>query len=350
MMMKYRFRTASAPALLLALLSFPFAAPLCAISEKKTAAASLESRYRNSGPHEVLTLSEEWHDTDRDREVPVKIYYPKRDDGKPSPIIVFSHGLGGSRDGYAHLGNHWASHGYVSVHLQHRGSDDSVWKDVPRQERMQAMKSAANLRASLDRPADVTFAIDQLEERNATDGPLRGLLDLNRIGVSGHSFGARTTLMIAGQVFPMPGGREVSYRDSRVIAALPMSPMPPKNEAQHPIAFSKIDIPVMHMTGTRDKSMIDADRAPEERQLPYRLMEGPGQFLIVLNDGDHMVFSGRPRNFGNSENDAAYQELIRLSATAFWDAFLKKDQKAAKFLTDKGLGAVLGESALFNSK
>ena len=39
-------------------------------------------------------------------------------------MIVFSHGLGGTRDGYEYLGRHWASYGYVSVHLQHKGSDD----------------------------------------------------------------------------------------------------------------------------------------------------------------------------------------------------------------------------------
>ena len=42
------------------------------------------------------------------------------------PVIVFSTGLGRSRDDCAYLGRHWASCGYVSVHVQHKGSDEEV--------------------------------------------------------------------------------------------------------------------------------------------------------------------------------------------------------------------------------
>src|SRR5438094_652536 len=75
----------------------------------------------------VAILRETWHDKERDRDVPVKIYYPEKSDA-PAPAIIFSHGLGGSRDGYEYLGQHWAGCGFVSVHLQHLGSDDAVWR------------------------------------------------------------------------------------------------------------------------------------------------------------------------------------------------------------------------------
>src|SRR5882672_6583070 len=70
-----------------------------------------------------------WHDAKRDRDVPAKIYFPKSGNG-PFPVIIFSHGLGGSREGYEYLGQYWASHGYVSVHLQHAGSDDAIWREA----------------------------------------------------------------------------------------------------------------------------------------------------------------------------------------------------------------------------
>jgi predicted dienelactone hydrolase len=56
-----------------------------------------------------------------------------------APVVLFSHGLGGSRTGSVFLGEHWAARGYVAVFLQHPGSDDSIWKDKPWQERMRAM-------------------------------------------------------------------------------------------------------------------------------------------------------------------------------------------------------------------
>src|ERR1700722_18408724 len=77
--------------------------------------------------NEVDFVRHEWRDAKRERTVPVKIYFPKTGEG-PFPVIIFSHGLGGSREGYEYLGRYWASHGYVSVHLQHAGSDSAVWR------------------------------------------------------------------------------------------------------------------------------------------------------------------------------------------------------------------------------
>jgi hypothetical protein len=73
----------------------------------------------------------EWtvRDAARDRDIPLKIYLPAS--RAAEPVVLFSHGLGGSRDGCSYLGQHWASRGYVAVFLQHPGSDDSVWKDQP---------------------------------------------------------------------------------------------------------------------------------------------------------------------------------------------------------------------------
>ena len=113
---------------------------------------------------EVEVIKLEWQDKSRDRVVPVKLYFPKTGSG-PFPVIVFSHGLGGSRDNNPYLGNHWAGCGYVSVHMQHIGSDDSVWKGKPLTDRTKALQgSAANLANILNRPLDGKFVIDELEK------------------------------------------------------------------------------------------------------------------------------------------------------------------------------------------
>ena len=87
-------------------------------------AADTNALYKSApGPFAVETVRYDWHDAKRDRDVPVKIYYPKSGEG-PFPVIVFSHGLGGSREGYAYLGDHWASHGYVSGHISGQGGGE----------------------------------------------------------------------------------------------------------------------------------------------------------------------------------------------------------------------------------
>ena len=82
-------------------------------------------------------------DHGRQREIPIRIYLPSVK--TPAPVVLFSHGLGRSRQGNAYLGNHWASRGYVVVFIQHPGSDSSVWQDKPLAVRMAAMKRVANL-------------------------------------------------------------------------------------------------------------------------------------------------------------------------------------------------------------
>ncbi len=106
-----------------------------------------------SGQNIPKTLDITVDDPARQRDIPVRIYLPS---GKAAaPVVLFSHGLGGSREGYAYLGRHWAERGYVAVFLQHRGSDTSVWKDKPAGERMAAMKRAASLKNFMLRVGDV---------------------------------------------------------------------------------------------------------------------------------------------------------------------------------------------------
>ena len=300
-------------------------------------------------PYQVETVKFDWADQKRDRKVPVKIYYPK--DGKgPFPVIIFSHGLGGSRDGYEYLGRYWAGHGYVSVHVQHAGSDSAVWQGVPADEVKPALEKAIldpqNIR---NRPLDVTFAIDQVVKLNQGDATFKGRLDLDHIGTAGHSFGAFTTLAIAGQVFAKPRGGSLSWADPRVKAAIAMSPSVPRNKNRLDESFSKIKIPCLHMTGTLDDSPV-GDTKAADRRLPFDHINGADQFLVTFKEGDHMVFSGRLPGEAAREKDALFQNLICLGSTAFWDAYLKDDAKAKEWLTDNGFETALNDDGKFEKK
>lgn len=303
----------------------------------------------SAGKYPVETAKYGWVDQKRNRKVPVKIYFPKTGEG-PFPIIIFSHGLGGSREGYGYLGRSWASHGYVSVHLQHLGSDDAVWKEAPPGERMKAMqKSALHIQNSIDRPQDVTFAIDQVAKLNQEEGPFRKRLDLDHVGMAGHSFGSYTTLAIIGEIFPTLTGGERSATDPRVKAAIAMSSPAPRAKSQYDAAFAKIGVPCFHMTGTKDDSPI-GDTKAEARRVPFDHINGADQFLVTFKDGDHMIFSGRPAGAGNREKDGTFQNLIQAGSTAFWDAYLKNDAGAKAWLVGNGFETVLGGEGRFEKK
>ena len=302
------------------------------------------------GPFKVDTVLFDWTDAKRGRAVPVKIYYPLGGEG-PSPLIVFSHGLGGSREGYEYLGRHWASYGYISLHIQHAGSDDEVWRGQARP--LQSMKrAAANPQNALDRAHDVCFVIDQMARINHEVGVFNKRVDLDRIGAAGHSFGAHTTLVAVGELFILPGGKELAFADPRIKAAVPMSAPVPRNRKELGRVFSKISVPCLHMTGTLDDSPI-GETAAADRRLPFDHIAGADQYLVIFEGGDHMIFSGRSRSTaaaGRGEKDSLFQDLIRQSTTAFWDAYLKGDAEARAWLVDGSFASILGADGGYEKK
>ena len=91
------------------------------------------------------------------------------------------------REAAGFLGQHLASWGYVAVHIQHPGSDESVWAGLTSRAEAIAAPGGGEGRARLDRPLQGRpFAVDRLEEMNAPGSALAGRLDMTRLGMSGH--------------------------------------------------------------------------------------------------------------------------------------------------------------------
>jgi predicted dienelactone hydrolase len=328
---------------------------VCAALAPTAAGAGLEYK-KVPGPLPVKTVLLDWKDAKRDRSVPVMIYYPDTPDGK-FPVIIFSHGLGGSRQAYGYLGAHWASFGYVCVHLQHIGSDNAIWQGLPAAQVMPALhKAMTAVENVVNRPEDVSFAIDQLEKLDKDDPLFKARLDLDHIGMAGHSFGAYTTLAVAGEVFVTPGGREWSRPEPRIKAAIAMSAPAPQDPQNWDKSFAKIAIPILHMTGTLDDSPL-AQTKRTDRRVPFDHVPATApQYLIVLQGGDHMVFSARGAlaaflgGEGSPAMDPTFQVLIQQSTTAFWDASLKSDENARKWLDGGGCKEMLGPHATLEFK
>src|SRR5690606_22890146 len=118
---------------------------------------------------------------------------------------------------------------------------------------------------------------------------LRGGLDLARVGMSGHSFGAITTQAVSGEFVP---GHQRRLTDSRIIAALPLSPSVPRlgDPAR---AFGQVSIPWLLMTGTRDEVPIGGATV-ESRQQVFPALPPGGKYELVLFDAEHSAFTERP--------------------------------------------------------
>jgi predicted dienelactone hydrolase len=283
-------------------------------------------------------------DVARRRTIPLRVYLPAETAG--APVVLFSHGLGGSRENNPYLGEHWGARGYVVVFLQHAGSDESVWKDAPVSERRGAMEDAASGRNFMLRVEDVSAVLDQLERWNRGGGhALSGRLDLSRVGMSGHSFGAVTTQAVSGQSFGRAGAR---FTDDRIRAALALSPSAPRR-GDAKAAFGAVAIPWMLMTGTKDEAVIgDTDVASRLRVFPS-LPEGD-KYELVLADAEHSAFGDRPLPGDRAPRNPNHHRAILALSTAFWDACLRGDAAARAWLQGPGPRSVLEERDRFQLK
>jgi dienelactone hydrolase len=290
------------------------------------ALADQASIWAAPGTHTVTVTDATWTDTDRDRDIPVRIYRP--DGNGPFPVVIFSHGLGGSREAAPYLGQHWASWGFLAVFVQHPGSDESVWQGRQGADAMRALRQAANARSAVARYRDIPFVLDEIERRTAA-GELPA--DTARMGIAGHSFGAHTVMAALGRSFG-PGGR-MSFDDPRLLAGVALSPPPANDRTDGGAIYAGIAEPVLHLTGTEDGSPLDNAARPEDRLEAFAALGPAPQYLIVFDGGDHSVFGGRSRpGRPDPENYPVIQSATAEASTAFFRAWLAGDETARAFI------------------
>ncbi|MCU0781941.1 MAG: hypothetical protein MUF04_12685 [Akkermansiaceae bacterium] len=279
-------------------------------------------------------------DATRQRDIPLRIYLPAANNA--APVVLFSHGLGGNREGSAYLGRHWAARGYVSVFLQHPGSDDGVWKSRPALERAGSMRDAASARNFMLRVKDVPAVLDQLARwQDAKDHPLAGRLDLKRVGMSGHSFGAVTTQAVSGQTAPVGGQL---FTDRRIKAAIAFSPSEPAKGTPAQ-AFGKVSLPWLLMTGTKDVARLGGGTigaaSVEQRLSVYPALPPGSKYEVVFDGAEHSAFTDRALPGESGQRNPNHHRAILALSTAFWDAYLKNDAAARAWLDGAGPRGVL---------
>lgn len=306
--------------------------------------AATAPTYVGPAIEEVEQIVTVWSDKTRDRNVPVKIFYPRG--AGPFPLLILSHGLGGSRDGLDYLGRHWAEHGYVCAQIQHIGTDESVWRSAATQAQAeQSMKRAAgDINNILNRPRDVSFAIDQMLKLNGdANSELNGKINADEIGVAGHSLGGLTALLSAGQR-AASGGFSMDLSDPRIKATVsmsaPLNPLAPLAKQ-----FADYKVPNFYIVGQNDDAVLGATIA--HRQI-YEAIQAPEQFLLILAGADHMSFAGA--RFGpDAPADARDHALIQMATLAFWQAQLKENGAAKSWLLSEFKNQ-LGEGSVFENK
>jgi predicted dienelactone hydrolase len=278
------------------------------------------------------------HDPARNKNIPIKIYYPAGV-GR-SPVIIFSHGAMASKDSYSALGQYWASYGYVSIHPSHAESvADSGFRGTLRQ-------AISDPRGWENRPEDVSFIIDSLGHVETFAPQLTGKVDLRHIGVGGHSFGAYTAGLIAGTTIMLPGrAAPQSFADKRVSAVVLLSPQGEGVMGLSAHSWDAVHVPMLLMYGSRDFGPFGEE--PVWRSEAFAKGPAGDKYEVELEGGTHMGFSGPFPDGGHS--DEVFQ-CAKLETLAFWDAYLRQDPKARQYVESHGLQKYSGDAARFANK
>ncbi len=255
----------------------------------------------------------QWVNRDRQREVLAKLYLPPAAVRRgPMPLVVFSHGMGGSREGYSYLGANWAARGYASLHLQHAGSDSRLWSGNPF-EMVSRLQSAASEAEAVNRVRDLGFALDEV----LADPQLAGAIDAGRILAAGHSYGANTALLAAGAVFARPQGT-LSYRDSRIVGAVIISAPPFHGEPDPEAVVRPIGIPTLHITATGDEIRIPGYLSGYQDRLRVFAATGSARkALVAFRDGSHSMFTDRLGAGGRDLNPLVKAATVDLTLAFF---------------------------------
>ncbi|HUC53793.1 MAG TPA: hypothetical protein VMR90_07085 [Candidatus Cybelea sp.] len=312
------------------LAAVPFATPISGMSDAN--GYQLEPGPYLVSEAEDLVL----HDAGRSKDVHVRIFYP-HDRGK-YPVIVFSHGAGGSETCCDGLTRHWASYGYVTIQPTHE--DSAVQRRNQGEENirfLEAVRDALRKPALWEsRPLDISYVIDALPSLEKRVPDLAGKIQAERIGVGGHSMGSYTTEAIAGALVDLPGHPGRNFADSRVKAVLCLSPEGPGQFGLNEHSFEQVALPYMGVTGSLDSLGLLA--SPAWHKIPFERSQPGDKYHLFIRGAKHMSFITPGALLASrAEKGGAIFAYTNSASLAFWDAYLKGDAAAKAYLESDAL-------------
>jgi predicted dienelactone hydrolase len=289
------------------------------------------------GPHAVTEVPDiVLHDVKRDKDIHVRIFYPKEPGSYP--VIVFSHGAGGSQSCCEALTRHWATYGYVTLQPTH--DDSTLQRRNSGEEDINVLKAVndALKKPALwqSRPHDISFVLDSLTVLQKRIPALAGKIDAEHIGVGGHSMGAFTADAIAGALVDLPGHPGTNFTDPRVQAVLLLSPQGPGEFGLTDHSWDRLTLPLLSMTGSLDLGA--NNQGPDWRKIPFERSQPGAKYHVFIQGANHMSFINAktllPAHASQGDSILGYTNAASL---AFWDAYLKADSAAKNYLQSDAL-------------
>jgi dienelactone hydrolase len=241
------------------------------------------------------------------------------------PLVVFSHGNGGTRHQNTFWCDYLASHGYGVVSADHTGNARMTIIDG----KIIPFQASERAQSAKDRPLDVSFLLTQMIAWDkGADKRFAGRIDTDHAAAAGMSFGSYTAHWVADQ-------------DSRFKAIVAMSGAPP--------AHTNLTVPSLRMLGTEDRTLgVTGNQAIRDNHAKHT---GPS-YLLELKNGGHFSFTDMfkiNKNFGDgvgtgkrrgtdepiefTDMETTYK-IINSYSVAFLGYYLKGQKEYMTFLRE----------------
>lgn len=247
------------------------------------------------------------------------------------PVLLFSHGYGSTRMQNFSQMEEMASHGYIVVSIDH--TDDAAYTKFPDGREIMNQKNAYSYSFNIadekdvkTRSTDMSYVIDQLTIINDKDPVdlFTGKLDMNKIGIFGHSYGGSTAA-------------QALLDDRRISAGINID-----GPLHEPVASSGFNQPFMFILDENylyipDEEIQYTNITTEEFQkyhdkitelADYHYKEGirGDTFMLTFIAGDHYSFTDfpylSPLLSWNIDIDH-FHEVMNKYILAFFDQYVK---------------------------
>ena len=241
------------------------------------------------------------------------------------PLVVFSHGNGGSRNQNTFWCDYLASHGYIIVSADHTGNARyTIINGKPI-----LFQASERANSAKDRPLDVSFLLDQMIRWDkGADKRFASRIDTDHAAITGMSFGSYTAHWASDQ-------------DPRFKAVIAMSGAPPSH--------TNLTVPSLRMLGTEDRTLsVGGNSTIRDNHARHT---GPS-YLLELKNGGHFSFTDMfkiNKHFGDGVGEGKRREtnvpfeftsmettyqIINSYSVAFLGYYLKGEKEYASFLNE----------------
>jgi len=281
----------------------------------------------------------------------VDFYLPETE-GRPLPLVVMSHGFGSEPKYFEPFARHLTSHGYAVAVPEHIGSDQNYQQAALRGE----LSNKVSPIEFISRPLDIRYLLDELEALAAKDSFWQRL-NLEQVGIMGHSFGGYTAFALAGAPLNdprldtcaamnltlnpsvilqcradyLPRSNQI-LSDPRIQAVIAVNPI--DSTVFGPENMAQIEIPTMMVSGSNDLLA----PAIEEQIHPFIWLGSENKYLALMVPGTHSstssdVINAQMPTLLSSPRPDLGRSYLKAISLAFFETHLRQRPEFEAYLS-----------------